>query len=296
MVKEIGLARRMRRDKAFSAGLLALSLLAVLPLVLILCYIFVRGASSINWRFLTALPVPVGESGGGIANAILGTAIIIVIATLLSVPLGIFAGIFLSERGRTGLSDSGRSRPSLAWLGSLTRLSIETLMGVPSIVIGIVAYVWVVKPTGHFSALSGGVALAMIMLPVITLATEETLLLIPMSLREAALALGVSYPRTVLKVILPAGMSGIVTGALLAVARAAGETAPLLFTAFGSPYLSANVLRPMASLPLTIFTYATSPYPQWHDLAWGASFVLLVFVLSLNLITKLVTSRWKIRF
>ncbi len=169
-------------------------------------------------------------------------------------------------------------------------------MGVPSIVLGIVAYVWVVKPMGHFSALSGGIALAMIMLPVVTLATEETLLLIPMSLKEAALALGVSYPRVILKVVLPSGMSGIVTGALLAVARGAGETAPLLFTAFGSPFMSVNVAQPMSSLPLMIFTYATSPYPQWHDLAWGASFVLLVFILVLNLITKLVTARWKVRF
>jgi phosphate transport system permease protein len=149
---------------------------------------------------------------------------------------------------------------------------------------------------GHFSALSGGVALAMIMLPVITLSTEETLLLIPVSLREAALALGVSYPRTVLKVILPAGASGVITGTLLAVARAAGETAPLLFTSFGSPYMEYNILKPMASLPQTIFFYATSPYPEWQSLAWGASFVLLVVVLALNLVTKLVTSRWKTQF
>jgi phosphate transport system permease protein len=202
---------------------------------------------------------------------------------VISIPLGILAGIFLSESGKSGL-------------GRLTRLSVETLMGVPSIVIGIVAYVWVVRSVGHFSALSGGVALAMIMLPVITLSTEETLLLIPVSLREAALALGVSYPRTVLKVILPAGASGVITGALLAVARAAGETAPLLFTSFGSPYMEYNILKPVASLPQTIFYYATSPYPEWQSLAWGASFVLLVVVLALNLVTKLVTSRWKIQF
>jgi phosphate transport system permease protein len=136
----------------------------------------------------------------------------------------------------------------------------------------------------------------MIMLPVITLATEETLLLIPVSLREAALALGVSYPRTILRVVLPAGLSGILTGVLLAVARGAGESAPLLFTAFGSPYLSTNLFKPMASLPLTIFTYATSPYPEWHDLAWGASFVLLVLVLALNLLTRLVSEKWKVQF
>jgi len=170
---------RLRGDKAFLGGVLAISLIATLPLVLILVFIIVRGASSINWQFLTELPKPMGEAGGGISNAIVGTLILIVLASVISIPLGILAGIFLSESGKSGL-------------GRLTRLSVETLMGVPSIVIGIVAYVWVVRTMGHFSALSGGVALAMIMLPVITLSTEETLLLIPVSLREAALALGVS--------------------------------------------------------------------------------------------------------
>jgi phosphate transport system permease protein len=274
---------RLRGDKAFLGGVLTISVVAVLPLILILAFIIVRGASSINWQFLTELPKPMGEQGGGISNAIIGTFLLVIVASIISIPLGILAGIFLSESGKSGL-------------GRLTRLSVETLMGVPSIVIGIVAYVWVVRTTGHFSALSGGVALAMIMLPVITLSTEETLLLIPMSLREAALALGVSYPRTVLKVILPAGASGVITGALLGVARAAGETAPLLFTSFGSPYMEYNILKPMASLPQTIFFYATSPYPEWQSLAWGASFVLLVVILALNLVTKLVTSRWKIQF
>jgi phosphate transport system permease protein len=296
MARDIELEVRIRRDRAFSGIMIALSLLAVFPLAIILGTIIVRGASSINWRFITALPVPVGESGGGIANAILGTALLIVIATAISLPLGVFGGIFLSEMKQGTGPSSGRSRSITGALGSITRLSIETLMGVPSIVLGIVAYVWVVKPMGHFSALSGGIALAMIMLPVTTLSTEETLLLIPGSLKEAALALGVSYPRMIFKVILPAGMSGIVTGTLLAVARAAGETAPLLFTSFGSPFLTADVTQPMASLPHTIFTYATSPYPQWHDLAWGASFVLMAFVLALNLVTKLVTLKWKIRF
>lgn len=275
--------RRQRGDKAFRGVVLALSLLAVLPLLLILSYIAVRGVSSLNWRFLTEMPKPIGEPGGGIANAIVGTGLLILVASAISIPLGVTAGIFLAEKGRSRL-------------GTFARLSVETLMGIPSIVIGIVAYVWVVQPMGHFSALSGGVALAMIMLPVVTLATAETLLMIPVSLREAALALGVSYPRTILKVVLPAGMSGIVTGSLLAVARAAGETAPLLFTSFGSPYMSGNLLKPIGSLPQTIFVYATSPYAEWHDLAWGASFVLLVIVLALNLTTQLVTSRWKTQF
>ncbi len=281
--EDAGVRGRLRADTAFRAGVLALSLLAVLPLVLILIFIIVRGASSINWQFLTELPKPMGETGGGIANGIVGTLILIVIASVISIPLGIFAGIFLSESGKSEL-------------GKVTRLSLETLMGIPSIVIGIVAYVWVVRPMGHFSALSGGVALAMIMLPVITLSTAETLMLIPVSLREAALAIGVSYPRTVLKVILPAGASGIITGVLLGVARAAGETAPLLFTSFGSPYMVLGIFKPMASLPQTIFYYAISPYPEWQSLAWGASFVLLVVVLALNLVTRLVTSRWKIQF
>jgi len=274
---------RLRADRGFRGAVIALSLLAVVPLVLILAFIVARGASSINWRFLTELPKPIGETGGGIANAIVGTGLLILIASAIAIPLGVIAGIFLAEKGRSRL-------------GTLARLSVETLMGIPSIVIGIVAYVWVVQPMGHFSAFSGGIALAMIMLPVITLATEETLLMIPVSLREAALALGVSYPRTILKVVLPAGMSGIVTGSLLAVARGAGETAPLLFTSFGSPYMSVNILKPIGSLPQTIFIYATSPYAEWHDLAWGASFVLLAIVLTLNIATKLVTSKWKIQF
>ena len=282
-MREVSLQRRLRGDKAFKAGTLALSLVATVPLTLILVFIVIRGASSINWQFLTALPKPVGESGGGIANALVGTVLLILIGSLISIPLGVSAGIFLAERGKTRL-------------GSVTRLAVETLMGIPSIVLGIVAYVWVVRPMRGFSALSGGIALGMIMLPVITLATEETLLLIPVSLREAALALGVSYPRTVLRVVLPAGLSGILTGVLLAVARGAGESAPLLFTAFGNPYLTGNILKPMASLPLTIFNYATSPYPEWHALAWGASFVLLVFVLALNLLTKLVSAKWKVQF
>jgi phosphate transport system permease protein len=274
---------RLRSDGWFRGLVLALSLLATVPLLLILVFIVVRGASSMSWQFLTELPKPIGETGGGISNAIVGTILLIIVASVISIPLGVIAGIFLAESGKTRV-------------GVLARLSVETLMGIPSIVIGIVAYVWVVRPMGHFSALSGGIALAMIMLPVITLASEETLRMIPVSLREAALALGVSYPRTIVKVILPAGTSGIVTGVLLAVARGAGETAPLLFTAFGSPYMEVNVLKPMASLPQTIFYYATSPYPEWQSLAWGASFVLLVIVLVLNVVTKLVTSRWKIQF
>jgi phosphate transport system permease protein len=275
--------RRIWVDKSFKTLIIFLSLSSIVPMFLILFLITKNGISVVNWEFLSQLPKPVGEIGGGIPNAIFGTLWLIVLSFIFSVPLGIFAGIFLSEyRG-------GK-------VAYLTRLSIEILQGIPSIVIGIIAYVWVVLPMGSFSALSGGVALGIMMLPVIVMATEETLKLIPDSLREASLALGVSYSRTIMKVILPAGLSGILSGILLGIARVAGETAPLLFTAFGSPFMNQNILKPISSLPLTIFNYATSPYPEWHTLAWGASFVLITFVLGLNLITKLVTKKWKVQF
>ena len=282
-MKEFPVRRRILVDKSFKAIIVLLSFACILPMFFILFFITRKGISVINWNFLTQLPKPVGEAGGGILNALIGTFMLIAVSTLLSVPVGVFTGIFLSEYRK------GR-------LVYLVRLSIETLQGIPSIVIGIVAYVWIVVPMGSFSALSGGVALAMMMLPVIITATEETLKLIPDSLREASLALGVSYPRTILKVVLLSGLSGILTGILLSVARVAGETAPLLFTAFGSPFMGINILKPVNTLPLMIFNYATSPYPEWHRLAWGASFVLIVFVLGINLFTKLVTRRWKVQF
>jgi len=173
---------------------------------------------------------------------------------------------------------------------------LEILQGVPSIVVGILIYLWVVKVTGFFSALSGALALAMMMLPVITKSVEETLLLIPHSLKEASLALGVSYSRTIFKVLLPAGMAGILNGILLGVARVAGETAPLLFTAFGSPFMNLNPLKPMSSLPLIIFNYASSPYPQWHDLAWGASLILIFLVFVLNVLARLGAKKWRVKF
>ncbi len=282
-MKEMPIYRRIWADKLFKALIIVLSLCSIVPMFLILFLVIKNGILVIDWKFLTQLPKPVGEIGGGISNAIWGTLWLIVLSFLFSVPLGVSAGIFLSEyRG-------GR-------LAYLTRLSIEILQGIPSIVIGIIVYVWVVMPMGSFSALSGGVALGIMMLPVVVMATEETLKLIPDSLREASLALGVSYPRTIMKVILPAGLSGILSGILLGVARVAGETAPLLFTAFGSPFMNQNILKPINSLPLTIFNYATSPYPDWHTLAWGASFVLIAFVLGLNLITKWVTKKWTVQF
>ena len=280
---EISVRRRILADKLFKVIIVLLSFACILPMFFILFFITRKGISVINWEFLSQLPKPVGEVGGGILNAIIGTFMLITVSTLMSVPIGVFTGIFLSEYRKGKLV-------------YLVRSSIEILQGIPSIVIGIIAYAWIVVPVGSFSALSGGVALAIMMLPVIITAAEETLKLIPDSLREASLALGVSYPRTILKVVLPAGMSGILTGILLSIGRVVGETAPLLFTAFGSPFMNLNILKPVNTLPLMIFNYATSPYPEWHRLAWGASFVLIVFVLSMNLFTKLVTRRWKVQF
>jgi phosphate transport system permease protein len=282
-MKEPSIRRRIIYDKSFKTVIILLTFCSILPMLFILFFITSKGISVINWNFLTQLPKPVGEIGGGISNAIIGTLMLIGIGMAFSVPVGILAGIFLSE------SRKGK-------LASLTRLCVETLQGVPSIVIGIIAYIWLVVSMGSFSALSGGVALGLMMLPVIITATEQTLKLIPGSLKEASLALGVSYPRTILKVILPAGVSGIATGILLSIARVAGETAPLLFTAFGSPFMNLHVLKPINSLPLMIFNYATSPYPEWHTLAWGASFILIILVLGLNLFTKVVTKRWKVQF
>jgi phosphate transport system permease protein len=282
-MKETAIRRRIASDKVFKATIIVLSFVMILPMFFILFFIVKNGISVIDWTFLTHLPKPMGEAGGGISNAIVGTAMLILISSLISVPLGILTGVYLSEYRRGGFS-------------YFSRLSLEVLQGIPSIVIGIVAYVWIVVPVGSFSGLSGGVALGMMMLPVIVMSTEETLKLIPDSLKEASLALGVPYPRTILKVILPAGLSGIVTGVILGVARIAGETAPLLFTAFGNPFMNLSIFKPINSLPLLVFNYATSPYPEWHALAWGACFVLIVFILALNIIAKTVTVRWKVQF
>jgi phosphate transport system permease protein len=278
-----GVGLRILKDRMFSVAILVLSFAVIVPFLLILGYIVRNGIAVVNWGFLANLPAPVGEEGGGISNALVGTVILIALACLFSVPLGIATGIFLSEYRKGRLS-------------YFVRLFTEVLQGIPSIVIGIIAYSWVVISMGGFSALSGGVALGVMMLPVVIRSTEETLKLIPDSLREASLALGVPYYRTVLRIILPAAIGGITTGVLLGIARIAGETAPLLFTAFGNPYMELNILKPVNSLPLLIFNYATSPYPDWHGLAWGASFVLVVFVLAMNFVAKVATARWKVKF
>ena len=236
---------RIFKDRLFLAMVVLFSFVMVAPLLLVIFHIVKNGIAVISWEFLTSLPRPMGEPGGGIVSGLAGTMLLIVLASLIAIPLGVLAGIYLVEQKKGAIATG-------------VRLCMEVLQGIPSIVIGIVAYAWVVLSMGTFSALSGSVALAIMMLPVIVRSTEETLRLIPDNLREASLALGVSYSRTVLKIIVPSGLTGILTGVLLAIARITGETAPLLFTAFGNPFMSLNVLKPIDSLPLLIFNYATT--------------------------------------
>jgi phosphate transport system permease protein len=280
---EIGSVKyRIGKNYGFKALITIFAFACVIPLLFILFFILRQGITKINWHFLVNVPKPVGETGGGIANALVGSILIIFFSSLIAIPIGIMAGIYLSENRKSRLA---------YW----TRLCTDILQGVPSIVIGIVAYFWIVKPLGGFSALSGSIALAIMMLPIVVRSTEETLKLLPSSLQEAAFALGMPFHRVIFKVVVPVGISGILSGVMLSIARITGETAPLLFTAFGNPYLSFNVTKPMQSLPLLIFNYATSPYDDWKDLAWGASLILLLWVLLLNIFTKLITRKWKVQ-
>jgi phosphate transport system permease protein len=274
---------RFYKDRFFKIGIIVFTVLSTVPLLLILFYIVKQGISTINWDLFINLPKPVGEKGGGIINGLIGTGIIVLFASLMAIPFGALVGLYLSEYRRNKLT---------YWVG----LSVDVLQGIPSIVLGIIIYIWVVKPTGHFSALSGSIALAIMMLPPIIKSTEETLKLIPDTIKEASLALGVPYYKTILRVILPMGLSGILSGSILSISRVAGETAPLLFTAFGNPFINTNILKPMSSLPLLIFNYAGSAYEEWHNLAWGASFVLIMMILFLNIVTKILDRRWKIQF
>jgi phosphate transport system permease protein len=273
---------RMGKSRVIQGIIILFAFLITIPLLLIILYIFREGITKINWNFLTKIPKPVGETGGGISNALIGSILIVLTASVIAIPVGILCGIYLSE------NKTGR-------LSYWSRLSVDVLQGVPSIVIGIVVYFWIVKPIGTFSAFSGSIALAIMMLPILIRSTEETLKMIPFSLKEAGLALGLPYHKVILKVIVPCGISGILSGIMLSIARIAGETAPLLFTAFGNPYLNTNLAKPMQSLPLMIFNYATSPYDDWHDMAWGAALILLFTVLFLNIITKLTTKRWNVQ-
>jgi len=248
----------------------------ILPLVLIFGFLLWQGASAINVDFFTHLPKPVGEVGGGMANAIIGTLILLGLASLLGLPIGILGGVYLAE---------SRDR-RLPWI---VRFLADVLNGVPSIVIGIFAYTLVVLPTRRFSAVAGGVALAVIMLPIVVRTTEEMVRLVPASLREAGLALGVPEWKVVLRVVLPTARAGIVTGAMVAVARVAGETAPLLFTAFGNRFWHQGLDQPIAALPLQIFAYAIAPYDDWHRQAWAGALVLIVLVLVVSLMARLAT-------
>ena len=259
------------------------SLIVVLPIIFIFFHIFINGFSSINISFLTKLPKPVGEVGGGVVNAILGTLMISIIASFIAILPSIGAGIYLSENKK-------------GWLYNLLSLAIEVLQGTPSIILGIIAYIWVVRPMKHFSMISGGIALGIMMIPVVSKATEESLKMIPDYIREAAMALGVPYYRMIIKVVLPVGLTGIVTGILVALARIMGETAPLLFTAFGNPYLNLNPTKPVDSLPLVIYNYAKSPFEEWHRLAWGASLILIILILIMNIMTRWLTKKWKVQF
>jgi phosphate transport system permease protein len=256
-------------------GLVALlSFVAVLALVLILGDLVAKGASSLQWSFFVKNPVPAGETGGGVANAIVGTGIVVGLAALIGLPIGVGTGLYLAEYG------SGR-------LGWLVRFVADVLNGTPSIVIGIAAWTWMVKPMGRFTALAGSVALAVLMIPMIARTTEEMVRLVPHSLREAALALGYPRWRTSLRIVARTAQAGIVTGCLVGIARIAGETAPLLFTALGNLNFSTNVLQPMQTLSLQIYVYATGPFDEWHRLAWAAALVLMGLVLVLAL-----SARW----
>lgn len=273
-------ARTLTRRRLVSRVMVVLTcvaaLVATLPLILIVWHLFERGAGSLTWNFFTKVQAPPGELGGGMANAIVGTGIIILIASAIGLPIGIGSGLYLAEqRG--------------AKLATAVRFLSDVLNGLPSIVLGIFAWQLLVRPFKHFSALAGGIALAAMMIPLVTRATEEMIRLVPISMHEAALALGYSKWRTQLAVVLRTALPGIVTGALVAVARIAGETAPLLFTAFGNQFWSVSPLQPIAALPLQIYNYAISPFDDWHSQAWAGSLVLIALVLVISLAARLAT-------
>src|SRR5213592_5277282 len=269
------------RWRKFKNGLMqavtcACALLVLLPLGLLFYHLIKSGITAVNWDFLTRLPKPVGEAGGGMANAIVGTFELLGLAALLGVPTGVLGGIFLSEYGGSKLN---------WWI----RFGADVLNGVPSIIWGMVVYALVVVPMKSFSAWAGGIVLGLIMIPLIMRTTEEVLRLVPNGYREAALALGIAQWRTVLQIVARTALKGIITGVLLALARVAGETAPLLFTAFGNRFWNHNLADPIAALPLQIFNYAISPYEDWHRQAWAGALVLLLFIAIVNVSVRVLT-------
>jgi phosphate transport system permease protein len=251
--------------------------LAVTILLLILGYIAYRGLTAINFNFLVNTPKPIGE-GGGIGNAITGTLVLLILACIFGMPIGIAAGVYLAEYGNN-------------WFAHIVRFVTDTLTGVPSIIVGVFVYTIIVLPQKHFSTLAGGVALALIMIPIVARTTEEMIRLVPTSLREGALALGAPQWKVTTGVVLPAAASGIATGAMLAIARVSGETAPLLFTAFGSRFFNWYLDQPMASLTVQIYNYAISPYDEWHAQAWAATLVLMTLILTINIIVRFFTRK-----
>jgi phosphate transport system permease protein len=269
------------RRKVVNAVMLTLTGLCTLfaagTLVAILGYLFVHGASSLTWNFFTQLPVPTGETGGGMANAIIGSAKVLLIATCIGVPIGFLGGVYLAEFGGPRFSFA-------------VRFVTDLLNGVPSIVIGILAYALIVLTQGHYSTFAGGMALGVMMIPIAIRSSEEFLRGVPLSLREGAMALGASKSKAIWTVVIPAAKSGLITGIMLNVARVAGETAPLLFTAFGNQFWSAGWNQPTAALPVMIYKYAVSPYEDWHQQAWSAGFVLLTLVLGVNIVARLILS------
>jgi phosphate transport system permease protein len=274
------LVKTLRARHLLSGGMIGLTflaaVLATLPLMLILWHLLKKGATSLSLDFFTNMPQPVGEAGGGMANAIVGTLTLIGIACVIGLPIGIGAGIYLAEKRITPVAHS-------------VRFLSDVLNGLPSIVMGIFAWEFLVRPAGHFSALAGGAALGAMMIPLVTRTSEEMLRVVPVSLREAALALGYPRWRTSISIVLRTALAGIATGALVAVARIAGETAPLLFTAFGNQFWSTALREPIAALPLQIFTYAISPYDEWHAQAWAGALVLISIVLVISIIARFVT-------
>ncbi len=265
--------RMIDRLMVFLCG--AAAFLAGIPLVSLLLYVLLQGFKRLDWTFITSLPTPVGVTGGGMANAILGTLTLVLIASSVGLPVGILAGVYLSEYGKKG---------NFAWL---VRFTADVLSGVPSIVTGIVAYTLIVKSMHNFSAIAGGIALGFMMIPITTRTTEELVKMVPHSIREASWALGVSQWKTVLQIVIRTAKNGILTGVLLSIARIAGETAPLLFTSFNNQFWPHGINEPTASLTVQVFTYAISPFKDWQDQAWTGALVLLIIVLAINAAAKM---------
>ena len=277
----IAWTRRAKNGFALGAVTVA-ALIVTVPLFLILGTVIKRGVVALNWAFFTQLPVPVGETGGGMANAIVGSLMLLVVASIIGLPLGVGSGVFLAEYGRN-------------MLGNLVRFTADVLNGVPSIVIGMTAWALVVVTQGHFSLLAGSVALGIMMIPVIARTTEEVLLLVPQSIREAALGLGIPQWRTTVSVVVPTARSGILTSVMLAFARIAGETAPLMFTALGNEFWNLNVNQPTAALPLQIFKYANMPYDQAHAQAWAGALVLISMIMITVIIFRFISGRGSVK-